>query len=224
MAYATRCDFDIFAKIPVQNAVLSSRVTHYKPITPLDQSDLEFVTPGDAEKYVDLVVHLSVRGNLVAQDVSSLDPADSTTVVKNLLNSLQSVQRHPNGFSISSSKDLYNYRVYLETPLSYGRAAAQTHLTSTFCYPDEGDFIAHNPSSDTFNRGYEARWKIMYNSAWIEMYERVYPDLFNVPRLLPHGVQLQPKFTKSKTDLYVLSSKADTGAVFRFLEATLHVR
>jgi hypothetical protein len=37
-------------------------------------------------------------------------------------------------------------------------------------------------------------------------------------------VQLQIKLTKSKSAFYVLSSKADTGAVFRFLDVTLHVR
>jgi hypothetical protein len=37
-------------------------------------------------------------------------------------------------------------------------------------------------------------------------------------------VQLQIKFKKSKNDFYVMSTKADTGAVFKFLDATLHVR
>jgi hypothetical protein len=68
----TRSEFDIFAKRPVQTSVLWSRVTHYKPIAPVDQSDLEFVVPGDAETYVDLEIHMSVRGKLVAQDGSAL--------------------------------------------------------------------------------------------------------------------------------------------------------
>jgi hypothetical protein len=73
-------EFDIFAKRPVQTAVQSAQVTHYKPIAPVDLSDLEFVIPGD--------IHISVRGKLVAQGVSVFDPADSTTVVKDLLHSL----------------------------------------------------------------------------------------------------------------------------------------
>jgi hypothetical protein len=50
----TKSEFDIFEKKPVQGAVLWSRVTHYKPIAPVDQSDLEYVIPGDSETYVDL--------------------------------------------------------------------------------------------------------------------------------------------------------------------------
>jgi hypothetical protein len=53
---------------------------------------------------------------------------------------------------------------------------------------------------------------------------RVHGDLFNVPRLLLPGVHLHIKFTKSKNDFYVMSTKADTGAIFKFLAATLQVR
>jgi hypothetical protein len=56
------------------------------------------------------------------------------------------------------------------------------------------------------------------------MYRRVHGDVFNVPRSLLPGVQLQIKFTKSKKDFYIVSAKADTGAVFKFLDATLHAR
>jgi hypothetical protein len=51
------------------------------------------------------------------------------------------------------------------------------------------------------------------------MFGRVNGELFCVP-----GVQLQIKFTKSKSVIYVISTKADTGAVLKFLDATLHVR
>jgi hypothetical protein len=56
------------------------------------------------------------------------------------------------------------------------------------------------------------------------MYGRVHGDLFNVPRLLLSVVQLQIKFTKSKNDFCAMSTQNDTGAVFKFLDATLHVR
>jgi hypothetical protein len=55
------------------------------------------------------------------------------------------------------------------------------------------------------------------------MYGRIHGDLFNVPQLLLPGVQLQIKFTKAKSDFYVLSTKSDAKAVFKFLDATLYV-
>ena len=120
MAYtAIRSEFDIFVRRPVLTAVLSSRVTHNKPIAPVDQSDLELAIPGDAETYMNLDIHMSMRQRLVALEVSSLHPEDSTTVVNNLLHSLFiQCSVTLNGVSVSSSKDFYNYRAYLETPLT----------------------------------------------------------------------------------------------------------
>ena len=57
----TRSEFDIFAKATVQSAVLCSRVKHYKSITPVDQSDIEFVVPGGTKTYVDLGIQKSVH-------------------------------------------------------------------------------------------------------------------------------------------------------------------
>lgn len=80
--------FYIFTKRPAQSAVLSSRVTDYKHITPVDQSEVDFVIHSDTENYMDIDIHMSLRGKLVSQNRSALDPADSTTVGKDLLHSL----------------------------------------------------------------------------------------------------------------------------------------
>jgi hypothetical protein len=154
----------------------------------VDQSDLEFVIPGDAETYVDPDIHMSVRGTLVAQDGTALESTDSTTVVNNLIHSLFSqCSVSLNGVSVSSSKDLYNYRGYLKSIFTYGHDASHSHLTNAFCYPNERDFTAHNPPNEATNRVYEARWKLTNNSAEIEIYGRAHGDLFNVPKLLLPG-------------------------------------
>jgi hypothetical protein len=57
-----------------------------------------------------------------------------------------------------------------------------------------------------------------------EMCGKIHDDIFNVPQLLPPGVQLQITFTKSKSDFYLLASSADSKAVFRFLDVTLFVK
>ena len=126
----------------MQCAVQWSLFTHYKPIAPVDQSDLEYVIPCD-HTYVDLDIHMMIRGKLVHADGSNLHSDDNTSVVNNLLHSLFSqciVTR--NGVSISASKDLsYNYRVYLETSFTYGQDASPSHLTKAFWYLDDGDLL-----------------------------------------------------------------------------------
>jgi hypothetical protein len=84
---------------------------YYKSVAPVEKSDLGFHIPRDSETYIDLDNHLSVRGKLVAQDGSALDAGYSTFVVNNLLHSLISkCSVTLIGVSVSSSKDLYNYR------------------------------------------------------------------------------------------------------------------
>jgi len=43
--------FYIFAKKPIQSAILDTHVVHYKPIATVGQKDLEFFIPGDNETY-----------------------------------------------------------------------------------------------------------------------------------------------------------------------------
>jgi hypothetical protein len=133
MECATRTsEFDIFAKNPVQTAVLWSRIMHYKHVAPVNQSDLESHIPSDSETYIDLDIHLSVQGKLVALDGSSLDAADSISVVNKLLHSLlNQCSVTLNRVSVSSSKNLYNYRAHLEILITYGPDAAETHLNNS---------------------------------------------------------------------------------------------
>jgi hypothetical protein len=102
----TKSEFAIFAKKPVQGAVLWSRITHYKPIAPVEQLDLEYVIPGDSDTYVDLNIHM-IRGLLVHAYGSNFDSDNHTSVVNNLLHSLFSqCSVTLNSVSVSASKDL----------------------------------------------------------------------------------------------------------------------
>jgi len=60
--------------------------------------------------------------------------------------------------------------------------------------------LVHNQPNEALNRGYQARRKLPYKNGEIEM------------------------FTISNSDFYVISTKADTGAIYKFLDATLHVK
>jgi len=88
----------------------------------------------------------------VAHDGSALDEAESTTVVNSLLHPLF-IQWCLSTVPVSSFKDLYNCRAYLENLLAYGHDAPDTHLANPFWYPDDGNFLTHNPPADTTNRG-----------------------------------------------------------------------
>ena len=125
-------EFDIFATRPVQTSTIDAIDTAYKPIACLDQSDLEFLIPADLDTYIDLNIQLYIRDKLTKTDRTDPELTDTTCVAENLLHSLfEKCNISLNGVKITHSADLYYYRAYLETLLSYGNEAAESHLTAT---------------------------------------------------------------------------------------------
>jgi len=148
-------EFDIFAAKPVQSAILRTDVVHFKPIATVDQNDLEFFIPGDNETYIDQDIELYVRGKIFGADGKDLDASDFTAGTNNFLNSLFSqCSISLNRANITPASELYPYRSYLETLLTYGSDAPNSHLTNAYWYLDEGDVLAGDPTSaDIKNKG-----------------------------------------------------------------------
>ena len=225
----TKSEFDIFVKKPVQSAVISDRVCIYKPIASVDQNVLEFVIPSDNESYIDLNVKLMIKGKLTKLDGTEFDQTDFTGVVNNLLHSLFSqCSITLNGTSVTASKDLYHYRSYLETLLTYGTDAAKTHLTTGFWYVDTGNVLGvadpKAAADANTNMGFNTRYNLMMQSKELELFGNIHADIFNVSTLLIPGVQIHVKLDKSKSEFYLLSTKDDAKAVFKFSDAALYVR
>jgi hypothetical protein len=140
-------EFDIFAPKPVQTGILETNVVHYKPLATVEQTDFEFSIPGDSETYIDLGIKLFVKGKLTAVDGTDLGDADFTAGTNNFLHSLFSqCSIALNGVNITPAADLYHYRAYLETLLTYGTDAAKTHLTNAYWYIDDGDMGPIDPT------------------------------------------------------------------------------
>ena len=119
-------DFHIFAPKPRQVVVEGTTETIYKPIASIDQSDIEFLIPGDSETYIALDIKLYIKGQLLKEDNKELGDTDYTTGINNLLHSLFSqCNISLNGTQITQDTYLYNYRAYLETLLTYGSDAAE---------------------------------------------------------------------------------------------------
>ena len=225
----TKPEFYIFVKQPVQSAVVSDRVSIYKPIAALDKNVLEFVVPSDNESYIDLNIKLMVEGKLTKLDGTEFDNTDYTGVVNNLLHShFSQCSITLNGTSMTPSKDFYHYRSYLETLLTYGTDAARTHLTTGFWYVDTGNVLGvADPAAAVdanTNTRFKTRYNLMMQSKELELFGKLHSDIFNVPTLLIPGVQIQVKLDRSKSEFYLLTTKHDAKAVFKLTDAALHVR
>ena len=64
--------------------------------------------------------------------------------------------------TITQATDLYHYRSYLETLLTYVSDAANSHLTNGFWYLDTGDLLPSDPTkAESRNTGFIARWTLV---------------------------------------------------------------
>lgn len=74
--------------------------------------------------------------------------------------------------------------------------------------------------ASTTNTSFVDKWNRAKQFKVVEMYGRMYRDLFNVPQLMLQSEQPQNKFVKSAGKCYLLASKEDTTATFEFLHYT----
>jgi len=157
-------EFDIFAPKPRQIAVEGTFETIYKPIVSIDQTDIEFLISGDSDSYIELDLKLYIKGQLLKEDNTELGDTDYTTGINNLLHSLFSqCSISLNGTQITQDTYLYNYRAYLETLLTYGSDAAESHLKNALWYLDTGNMKGGDTTkpNETNNDGFIQRWNRM---------------------------------------------------------------
>ena len=139
MSVSLSSEFVIFAPRPIQTSVAETTEVTYKPIASAEQSDLEFLIPAD-DTYDELNIKLYIRGKLTKADGKSLDNTDFTAVTNNFLHShFSQCSIALNGVNITQATEIYNYRSYFETLLTYGIYTAATHLTNGFWYLDGGN-------------------------------------------------------------------------------------
>jgi len=113
-------------------------------------------------RHIDLDIKLYVKGKFIGADGKDLDATDFTAGTNNFLHSLFSqCSISLNGVNITPASDLFPYLAYLETILIYESDAANSHLTNTYWYLDEGrDVLAGNTTSaDIKSKGFVTRWE-----------------------------------------------------------------
>ena len=90
MFACTKSELDLFLAKPVQTAILGIRDILYKSIASVNQTNLEFVIPGDNETHIDLNIKLYVHGKLTMMGGGEeLDATDHSSVIKNFLGGVQ---------------------------------------------------------------------------------------------------------------------------------------
>ena len=94
------------------------------------------------------------------------------------------MQHYSKVFHDKFGRELYNYRSYLQTLLSYGSDAATSHLTNRYWYLDRRNMLPCDPTAtytDEKNKGFIARWNRIKQNKEVDLYGRLHTDIRNVP-------------------------------------------
>ena len=106
------------------------------------------------------------------------------------------------GVNLSSQDNLYPYKAYLETLLTYGHDAKFSHLTTSHFAKDSAGYFDDVEK----NQGYLRRKQDVTGSRLFDFCINPHIDFFHTPRVLPSGVSMKIKLTRSSDSFIIISS------------------
>ena len=110
------------------------------------------------------------------------------------------------GVNLSTHDNLYPYKSYLETMLSYGGDAKVSQLTTSLFVKD----TAYNfDAGANGNNGYVKRRNEVKGSRIFDFCINPHIDFLHTPRLLPSDIPMKVKLARSNDSFSILSSTDD---------------
>jgi hypothetical protein len=233
-----RGQVDLFGLPPTDTTVEASFYAEYKPLVNIQDSEskIEFRIVGNTIHLLDLFDHfIYVKVEVVNGDGTKLVEEHAVSPVNLFLHALFSkVEVFINGNLISTS-NLYHYKAFLETLLTFGKDYLESQGTCALWYEDDSDKI-----DQAENTGFATRWGFIKQSEQLEMIDKLRIDLGNQHRYILNNTTIVISLTKN-IDPFCLLHKDYAGQVAdaitnkkyipallnpktRFLDASLFVR
>lgn len=215
-----RGQVDLFGLPPTDTTVESTFYAEYKPLVNIQDSDskIEFRIVGNTIHLLDLFDHfLFVKVQVVNGNGTNLVQEHSISPVNLFFHALFSkVEIFINGNLISTS-NLYHYKAFLETLLTFGKDYQDSQGTCALWYDDDNDKI-----DQTENTGFATRLAFIKNSAHLEMIDKLRIDLGNQHRYILNNTTIVISLTKN-TDTFCLLHEEFAGQVADTTTNKLHI-
>jgi hypothetical protein len=211
----SKSELDLFAPMLVQTDEESANFLEIQPTNAINDTCIEFQVHGTPEDYLDLAnTYLHVNVRVTKHDKSAIAATEKVAPINNFLHALFSqIDVYMNNTLVSSNDNLYPYRAYLETLLSYGDEAKDGPLAMSLWHKDTGGKMDSADPTETDatkkNDGLIARAKYTNGSKSFEMLGRIHADLFHQNRLILSNCDLRLRFVRSK-EAFMLQSSLDT--------------
>ena len=164
----------------------------------------EFSIPGSNEYTLLPLTRLHGTCQIVRKDGSILPDDTEFSTVNLFPHALFSqVDLEIDGVNLSSHDNLYRYKAYLETLLSYGTEAKKSQLTTSHFVKD----TAHNfENFSDGNKGYARRRKDVVGSRIFDFCVNPHIDFLHTSKVLPSGIPIKIKLTRSSDSFSILSA------------------
>lgn len=223
-------ELDLFSSNPMQLSVIDTHENVYSTLQSLDNSSvLQFNIPGSSEHYIDLNnIYLRLKLQILNSDGTAykstdLDPkANQCGFINNILHSLfKSLRVSFNGTVINEISN-YHIKSYIDTLLNYSSEHTNSSLLSQGFIKDK--FGNKDKDGKNDNLGLKSRKYWTDDSQIIELYGRLNSDIFNQPKLLINGVNIDILLTLESASFLLMQLDATKDSIFKIHEANLHVR
>lgn len=176
---ASKSELDLFNELPTQAATEEGYYTEHLPNGSTENHNpIKFTISGDSNCYIDLNhSHIYLETKITKEDGSDLTDDDIPGPVNLICHSLfKQCDVYLNDTLISDSSNLYHYRSYLETLLSYSNEAKESQLSLALYKKDvagQHDDIANANTALVARRSYYSKSKT------VSLIGRLHSDIFN---------------------------------------------
>ena len=223
-----KTELDLFAVPPTQTSIESGTWVEYILISALAHGlPIEFNIIGSGQDYVDLAnTQLYVKVKVLRGNDQDIDGTDHVAPVNLTLHSLFSeVYFKLNDTLISSTNNMYPYRAYLETLLSYGYDAKKSQLTSSLYYKDiAGHMEEADPTAAAVgNTGMAKRNSFFGQCQTCELLGGIHCDMMFQECYLPLDIGFRLCFMRSKDTFALLSDTPNVAHKIKIEECKLYV-
>ncbi|XP_069063704.1 uncharacterized protein F54H12.2-like [Pleurodeles waltl] len=200
-----KSELDLFSLKPTQTSIENSFFMEVLPLaalTPL--APIEFCVSGSRDMYLDLnntLLHLVCKITK-ANGTNIEDDAKVARIAYPITTMFNQVDINLGNWLVTQSDNMYTYRAYIESILSYSRKALDTQLSAGLFYKDtEAHF--EDTSFDGGDAGFKKRTSFAAGSKQFDLLGCVHSDLLFQDKLLVNDIDLKIKFNRNKDALFI---------------------
>ena len=228
----TKSELDLESVPPLQIGVVDDYLVRTSPKSGSESGGpLEFPIPASGDDYLDLShCYLYLKCRVLKDDGTAIETVktddtageDGSVAPVNLLfhSLFRQLDLMMNGALVATSGDIYPYRAYLTTLLSYGRDAKETWLNRLegWCTDEHGKCNARD------NIGLLNRRNKIVNSQPFDFKGHLHSDMLLQEWLLPNNVNVRLVLSRSRPAFLLMDFNGKSSYHVRIEEAILEVR